>query len=99
MDDARVSIVRRFDNPAVGLLVGFFVLAVQAAWFVRAAEIGSGSAPVAIAGSIAVGFVLTLLLWSRGARWSAVWVAALSSVWAYVAVLLAVTGLVVAPQF
>jgi hypothetical protein len=93
MDDAGISIVRRFDNPATGLLVGLLALIGEATAFALAADVGLGTAPVAVAGSVAAGFVLTLLLWSRGARWSAAWVAATSSVWAYLAVLLATTGM------
>ncbi len=87
------SIVRRLDNPATGLLVGLLALAGQAACFLVAVGADIGTAPVAIAGSVAGGFVLTLVLWSRGARWAAVWVAAMSSVWAYLAVVLAMTGI------
>jgi len=80
-----VASVRRLDNPATGLLVGLLALAAQAVCFLDAAARELGNAPGAITATVAGGFVLALVLWSRGARWSAGWVLAMSSVWAYLA--------------
>ena len=77
------SVVRRLDNPATGLLVGLVVLATQVAWFLRAAADEVGTATSAVVAPLAGGLLLAAFLWSRTARWSAGWVVALSTVWAY----------------
>jgi hypothetical protein len=78
-----VPVLRRLDTPATGLLVGLLVMAAQVAWFFRAAAEEVGTATTAIVAPLVGGLLLAAFLWTRGARWSAGWIVALSTVWAY----------------
>ena len=83
------STLRRLDTPATGLLVGLLALTAQVACFVRAAADEVGTATTAVVGPLLGGLVLALFFWTRGARWSAGWIVALSAVWAYLGAQLA----------